>query len=185
VRPLKLLQVYSPRAQSRAAFAAKVEAQFGFAVEDCASVEAATAGAPVVTLVTRAQEPFLAAEYLTRGAHLNAVGAITPERVEFRQDVFDRTETVAVDSLDSVKRLSREFIDRYGARPEAWGEVRPISSLIAQGFVRGPNTDVTLFKAMGMGISDLALGVEILARAQREGAGRAIEHPEKAAPRLA
>jgi ornithine cyclodeaminase len=42
-----------------------------------------------------------------------------------------------------------------------------------------------LFKAMGMGISDLALGVELLKRAREHGAGRAIPQPKKTKPRLA
>jgi alanine dehydrogenase len=37
---------------------------------------------------------------------------------------------------------------------------------------------------MGMGISDVALGVEILRRAQSSGAGRAIPPPGVATPRF-
>jgi len=44
---------------------------------------------------------------------------------------------------------------------------------------------VSLFKAMGMGISDLALGVELLKRARARGAGRAIPQPKKMKPQLA
>lgn len=183
-RPLKQLMVYSPRAESRAAFVDRVRSSFDFAVEGCASVAAATEGAPIVTLVTRAREAVLGAEHLAKDAHLNAVGAISPERGEFRQDVFGRVGAVAVDTLDSVKRLSREFMEYYENGPGDWAEVKPISALIASGFARDAATDVTLFKAMGMGISDLALGAEILERAAAKGAGRAFPHPRKAAPRL-
>jgi ornithine cyclodeaminase len=183
-RPLGRLRIYSPRAESRAAFADKVRAAFDFAVEDCTSVAAATEGAAIVTLVTRARAPFLAAEHLSTGAHLNAVGAISPEREEFHQDVFVRAGAVAVDKLDSVRRLSREFMTYYDRGPGEWAEVRPISALIAGGFARDAAMDVTLFKAMGMGISDLALGTDLLRRAEAAGAGRPLPHPEKALPRL-
>ena len=43
---------------------------------------------------------------------------------------------------------------------------------------------LTLFKAMGMGLSDLAMGIELLARAERAGAGRPLPTRERAAPRL-
>ena len=184
VRPLKRLTVYSPRAESRAAFADKARAALNVAVDDSAALAEATEGAAIVTLVTRAREAFLDAGHLARGAHLNAVGAISPEREEFRQGVFARAGAVAVDSLDSVKRLSREFIEYYGQGPGDWAEARPISALIANGFAREAGTDVTLFKAMGMGISDLALGAVIVERAEAAGVGRAFSHPEKAAPRL-
>ncbi len=184
VRPLSLLRVHSPRAASRAAFIAKVERQFDIEIGDCDSVAAATDGVPLVTLVTRAREAFLGSAEVAKGAHLNAIGAITLEREEFRQDVFPRAGAVAVDTLDSVRRLSREFIEQYENGPGDWATVRPLSALIAAGFERNPEFDITLFKAMGMGISDLALGVEILDRAEQRGFGRPIEHPEKMQPRL-
>lgn len=184
VRPLRRLRVYSPRAESRERFAAEAARQFGFEVTIAASVEAAVADAPVVTLVTRATEAFLSADMLARGTHVNAVGAITPERQEFAPDVFLRTRAVVVDSIDSVQRLSREFMDHFGRGPGDWSEVRPLASVIAGDSMNGGLGDLTLFKAMGMGISDLALGAEILERARASGAGRPVEAPQKVRPRL-
>lgn len=183
VRPIERLQVYSPRGESRQAFVAKAREEFGIDAVECASAAQACRGAQIVTLVTRAAEPFLTAQMLEPGAHLNAVGAIAPDREEFTQGVFDRTSLVAVDNLPGVQQLSREFMTRYGKR--GWDEVTPLSQLIAAGRRRTPRDDVTLFKAMGMGISDLALGVELLKRARQRGIGRTIAQPKKAKPRLA
>jgi ornithine cyclodeaminase len=183
VRPIEQVQVFSPRPESRAAFVAKVRETFGVAVRDCPSVEAACAGAEVVTLVTRAAAPFLSAAMLGRGAHLNAVGAIAPDREEFAQDVFARASLVVVDSLAAVQALSREFATRYAGG--GWDEVRSLASLIAAGRGRGAADDLSVFKAMGMGLADLALGAQIVQRARERGAGRPLPQPTKAAPRLA
>ena len=136
-----------------------------------------------MTLVTRAAQPFLNAAMLERGAHLNAVGAIAPDREEFAQDVFARATLVAVDNLPGVQQLSREFMTQYAS--STWDKVMPLSGLIASGRRRSVADDLSLFKAMGMGISDLALGVELLKRARERGAGRAIPQPKKTKPRLA
>jgi len=133
--------------------------------------------------VTRAGQPFLTAAMLERCAHLNAVGAIAPDREEFAQDVFARATIVAVDNLPGVQQLSREFMTRYAS--SGWDKVMPLSALIASGRRRSGADDVSLFKAMGMGISDLALGTELLKRARERGAGRAIPQPKKMKPRLA
>jgi len=183
VRPIEELRVFSPRPESRAAFAAKAREEFGIKVVDCASVQAACDGAAIVTLVTRAAAPFLSASHLDKGAHLNAVGAIAPDREEFAQDVFARATLVAVDNLPGVQNLSREFITRYGKGD--WSAVQPLSQVIAAGRKRAPGDDVSLFKAMGMGISDLALGTELVRRARDRGVGRAFAQPKKAKPRLA
>jgi alanine dehydrogenase len=182
VRPIERLQVYSPRAESREEFAKKAREEFGVETAACASVAEACRGAHIVTLVTRAAQPFLRADMLERGAHLNAVGAIAPDREEFAQDVFDRATRVAVDNLPGVQQLSREFMTRYASR--GWDEVMPLSKLIAQGRKRSDADDVSLFKAMGMGISDLALGAELVRKARERGLGRVLPQPKKVKPRL-
>ena len=183
VRPIERLQVYSPRPEPRAEFAKKVREEFALDAVACASAEEACKGAHIVTLVTRASQPFVTAGMLERGAHLNAVGAIAPDREEFAQDVFDRASRVAVDNLPGVQQLSREFMTRCASR--GWDEVLPLSKLVAQGQRRGDSDDISLFKAMGMGISDLALGTELVRRARERGVGRAIPQPKKTKPRLA
>jgi len=182
-RPIERLRIYSPREDSRQAFAAKAREEFGIDAEVSASVSDACQGAHIVTLVTRAAQPFLTAAMLERGAHLNAVGAIAPDREEFAQDVFARATIVAVDNLQSVQQLSREFMARYAS--SGWGDVMPLSGLIASGRKRTARDDVSLFKAMGMGISDLALGAELLKRAKERGTGRIVPQPKKQKPRLA
>ncbi len=183
VRPIERLRIYSPREDSRQAFAARAREEFGIEAEVSASVSDACKGAQIVTLVTRAAQPFLTAAMLDKGAHVNAVGAIAPDREEFAQDVFARATIVAVDNLPGVQQLSREFMTRYAS--SGWDQVMPLSALIASGRRRSGADDVSLFKAMGMGISDLALGVELLKRARARGMGRAIPQPKKTKPRLA
>jgi len=39
--------------------------------------------------------------------------------------------------------------------------------VVATRFARQPGTDLTLFKAMGMGLSDLSLGIEVYEAARR------------------
>ena len=183
VRPIERLQVYSPRPEPRVEFAKKAREEFGIETAPCSTAADACRGAHIVTLVTRASQPFVTAGMLERGTHLNAVGAIAPDREEFAQDVFDRASRVAVDNVPGVQQLSREFMTRYASR--GWDEVLPLSKLIAQGQRRSDSDDISLFKAMGMGISDLALGVELVRRARERGVGRAIPQPKKTKPRLA
>ena len=183
VRPLKRIRVFSPTPENRRAFLARLEKLFpAVTLVEAGSVEEAVKDAPIITLVTRARTPVLTARMIARGAHLNAVGAITPEREEFTQDVFDRVSAIAVDMVESVKSLSAEFQKRFGDGD--WSRVRPLSELVASKAERAKDADITLFKAMGMGLSDLALGIEILKRVRAKGGGRPMPHPKPAQPRL-
>ena len=183
VRPLKRVRVWSPTAEKRRAFTEQLRREFPFAVAESPTLDAATKDAAIVTLVTRAKDPFLHANMLARGAHLNAVGAILPANAEFHQDVFDRVDLVAVDDVTSVRRASREFTEHYGTNDAAWASVRSIGDVIAEGAQRPGTCDVTLFKAMGMGLSDLSVAVMAFERARERGVGRAVTHPIRAVPR--
>ena len=183
VRPVKTIRVFSPTPENRRSFLERMKMLLpNISVKEARSVEEAVKDAPIVTVVTRARTPVLSASMLARGTHVNAVGAITPEREEFTQDVFDRVDAIAVDMVESVKSLSAEFKRRFEGGD--WSSVRPLSDLVARHAARPTNADLTLFKAMGMGLSDLALGVEILARVRSSGGGHAFPHPKPAQPRL-
>lgn len=182
VRPLRTVRVFSPTAEKRRAFVETLRRRFDFTVRECDDVAAATDGVPLVTLVTRARDPFLSASMLAPGAHLNAVGAILPQNAEFHPDVFERATEIVVDDLPNVQKASREFIERFGPGGD-WSRLRTIGSVVAAGrSPRGASTDVTLFKAMGMGLSDLAVAMMAYERARPRGLGREIPAPVRAVP---
>ena len=182
VRPLKRVRVYSPTAAHRTRCVERIRNEIGIDAEAVVSVAEAVNDAPIITLVTRAREAFLSEAMVAAGAHINAIGAITPDRVEFAGDIFGRCAMSVVDSVASVQRLSREFIDHFAG--DDWSRVTPLSAVVTERRARPSAADLTLFKAMGMGISDLALGIEIYHRAQRCGLGRHFAQPQTATPRL-
>lgn len=182
VRPITEIRVFSPTPENRKAFALEVENELSIKASVASSMEDAAYNADVVTLVTRATEPFLFSRFLKDGAHVNAVGAIATDREEFSQDLFDRAGTVCVDYLDSVKKLSREFSCRFESRN--WNEVTTLGQVIAEGKSTWNPRYISIFKAMGMGLSDVALGEAIVRLAQKFGKGRLIDKPKKVPIRL-
>jgi Predicted ornithine cyclodeaminase, mu-crystallin homolog len=112
------------------------------------------------------------------------VGAITPGGAEIARDLLARCTRVVVDSPPQARRLSRELIDFYGTDDEGWQAVRPLSAIVAGRQQRTPADDLTLFKSLGMGISDLSLGIEIYNAARTAGVGRPVAHPVPVALKL-
>ena len=182
VRPLRRVRVFSPTPEKRHAFVLKLRERFSTEIVEAQSLEEAVRDAPIVTLVTRARDPFLHGSVLARGAHLNAVGAILPANAEFHQDVFDRVGAVMVDDVPNTQKASREFIERFGG-DRGWAEVRSVGEVVRSGrSARPAGCDVTLFKAMGMGLSDLAVAMMAYERAREQGLGREIPAPARASP---
>lgn len=184
VRSLARVAVWSPTAQKRENLAELARTELGLHAVATATLEEAVAGADVITLATRATEPFLTSAMLPRGVHVNAVGAITPERAEFETALLDRATVIAADSPPQVRKLSREFMQGFASDEQAWSRVRPLSSLIVEDSGRPADADLTIFKAMGMGLSDLSLGLALFDGARAAGLGRALPRPIPAQPRL-
>lgn len=184
VRGLRRVRVASRNPENAAAFARRASVELKLEIEPAASIAAAVKNADIITLVTRATAPFLQSAMVAPGAHINAVGAVVPERAEFEPSMPARCAVVAADTVAGVRALSREFIEFYGNDDRAWDNVVPLSRVIAAGKGRPPGADLTLFKAMGMGISDLAVGVEVLRRARAAGVGRPLAPTIRARPRL-
>lgn len=184
VRPLERVSIWSPTPAKREALAQKVTAALGIQATACATLEAALEGADVVTLATRARVPFLSRDALAPGVHLNAVGSITPERAEFESALLERASLMVADSVPQVRRLSREFMEAFGDDEAAWSRLQPLSRLVADDVHRPDDADLTVFKAMGMGISDMALGIALLEGARASGLGRTLPRPTRISPRL-
>lgn len=184
VRPLERVAVWSPTAGNREELARKVEERLGIKAVATKVLEGALEGADIVTLATRARTPFLSRDALPAGVHINAVGAITPERAEFESALLQRAGVVSADSVAQVRRLSREFMEAFGEGDAQWSRLKPLSQLVAESKGRPAYADLTVFKAMGMGISDLSLGIAILKRAKAKGLGRPLPDVKRIAPRL-
>lgn len=185
VRPCKRIRVFGPNEDRRTQFAERVRNEFGIECAASRSVSEAVVGASIVTVATRATDPIITSEMIASGAHINAIGAILPSRAEIARDVLERCTQIVVDSVPAAQKLSRELIDFFGAADqEDWKRVRSLADIVAIDEAHDTSDDITLFKSLGMGISDLALGIELYRKARAEDLGKEFSHPEKAMPRL-
>lgn len=178
VRPIVDVRVYSPTAAHRDALVAQLrELAPQCAIDASSSVAEAVASAAVITTVTRAREPFLAASMVGPATHVNAVGAITPERRELRAELVAAARLVAADDVGAARRLAAELADVD--RLIGLGDVVAGTSRSDRG--EAP----TIFKAMGTGLADLAVGALVLERAAAAGLGRPVPFSGvRANPRL-
>ncbi len=184
VRPLKRLRVFSPTAANRKRFAETARDTYRIEVVEGESVEDTVRDAPIITTVTRAREPFLFSAMVAPGSHINAAGAIIPAFAEIGEDILPRCDRVVVDNLEQCREMSRELQAFYDGGPGDWADVRELCKLVAAGEARPAGLDLTLFKWMGVGLADLATAIEIFARAQKQGVGKAYPHPGRASPDL-
>lgn len=174
VRPVEEIRVHSRNPANRAGFIAQMRPLLDVRWVDCATVEEAIEGAPLVTLATKAPHPVLEANQLAAGMHVNSVGAARPNLAELAPEAFGHFDRIVCDSVDLVYR---EAGDAVAAAELGLGRDRSVSlGSVAAGLEAGRTSpdEITLFKSTGTGLQDLALAAALLEIADAEDLGEVV-----------
>jgi ornithine cyclodeaminase/alanine dehydrogenase-like protein (mu-crystallin family) len=172
VREWEQVRIYAPTAEHARALDTGAAT---FTVT--ASAQQAVDGADVVVTATSSRLPVLEHEWLAAGAHVNAVGASSPNALELE------VQTVAAaalfcDSRESLRNEAGEFMLalEQGAIADE-GHVRAELGEVLAGMHpgRGGPTELTLFRSLGIGVEDLAAAQLTVATARRLGLGTEVE----------
>ena len=140
------------------------------------SVEAAVRSADIVCTTTHAAHPVLHREWLQPGTHINSVGYNTSGEGEIDtatiQDallvVESRASALAPPPSGAVE-LNRAIEAGAIDASHVAAELGEIAAGLAQG--RTSDSQLTLYKSVGVAVQDAAAAALILATARRQGAG--------------
>jgi ornithine cyclodeaminase len=170
VREFEEIVLYSPTP----GHAAELADEFG--VGTAASAEEAVHDADVVVTATNAAEPVLERSWLKEGAHLNAVGGRPPQMTELDPETLaaaalfvDRRESAENEAGDYRRALEEGAIGPDHIRAEI-GEV-----LIGAKPGREDESQLTMFRSLGLAVEDLAAAEYVVRRAQETGAGVEVD----------
>lgn len=176
VRPISRVAVWSRGEERRERFAQWARGRFALEVVTCATSEESVRGAEVICTVTSSREPVLKGEWVSPGAHLNAVGASIASARELDSQAVvqsllyvDRRESTMAESGDFLIPRDEGLIDNAHIR----GELGELVSGRAPG--RTDAAQCTLFKSLGLAVEDVASARLIHERALVTGAGTWIE----------
>jgi ornithine cyclodeaminase/alanine dehydrogenase-like protein (mu-crystallin family) len=128
--------------------------------------------ADVVCTCTSARDPILRREWLTSGAHVNAVGSSVPSARELDTDTV-AAATLVVDRRESALNEAGDLLlagfgaDRIAAE---LGEV-----LVGSHPGRTRGDELTVFKSLGLGVEDLAAAELVVRKAREQGVGTEVE----------
>lgn len=174
VRTIRRVRIWSRNVAHAKALAASI---VGVArIDVMATAEEAVRGASIICTTTSSREPVVRGDWIAEGAHLNVIGASTPQARE-------------VDSTAIVR--SRLFVDR---RESALKEPGDILVPIAEGLImadhivaelgevvagmqagRTSGKDITLFKSLGLAVEDVAAAQHVYQRAVAQSIGTTVE----------
>ena len=145
-------------------------------VEESASAEEAVRGADVVVTATTSPEPVLRLSWLKEGAHVNAVGASVPSSRELDSETMAAAVLFA-DRRESLENESGEFLVALREGAITPDHLRGELGEVLVGAVDGrrDDTELTVFKSLGLAVEDLAAAEHVVRRARAEGAGVEVD----------
>jgi len=166
VRNLRRVRVWSRDTEGAEAFAEREGRRLGISIETASSARGAVKGADIICTTTGAKEPILAGEWLSPGAHVNAVGACFPTARELDTDAVRRSRFY-VDCRESTLNEAGDFL--IPRREGAIGDDHIVGEIgdVVLGKVEGRRSpeEITVFKSLGIAIEDLASAHHIYKKA--------------------
>lgn len=140
------------------------------------SAEEAVRGADIIVTATNSREPILKREWISPGAHINAVGSSIATARELDGPTV-AAASLFVDRRESTVNESGDYLFalREGAISE--GHIRAEIGEILTGTAAGRKSpgEITLFKSLGLAIEDLASAAFLYEKARREERGVWVE----------
>lgn len=164
VRNVESVRVYDVVDEAARRFGDEMERQYAIPIHVCGNVESAVSRADIVCTLTPGQEPYLQAEWIAPGTHINAVGAFSPTKREITSSLMARVRLFA-DQMDAMRRESGEYLIPLG---EGVIEDTHIQGSVGQVLLgtrpgRTAPDDITLFDALGLAVEDVLCARALLA----------------------
>lgn len=176
VRSLARCRVASRQFENAKAFAEQMKRHFSFPIEAVATVAEALEGADLIVTATNATEPILKREWIAAGAHLNLVGASTPNAREVDGATM-AASSLFVDRRESTMNEAGDYL--FAVREGAIGadHIRAEIGEVLRGEKPGRTSaeEITLFKSLGIAVEDLAAAEYLHRKAQELNAGNWVE----------
>jgi ornithine cyclodeaminase len=145
------------------------------AVRVTGSASEAAQGADVICTATSSSEPVLCVEDVAPGAHINAIGAFTPQMCEIDPALVG-TARVFVDQREASMAEAGEVIAAVGQGLMSEADLVELGDVV-NGDAAGRERDgeITLFKSVGVAVQDLCAGTKALEKAGPKDLGSLIE----------
>jgi ornithine cyclodeaminase len=179
-RSLDKVHVFDIDAEKAQAFSAEMQiefAHFNTAIVATTDINKAVNEADIITTITTSSIPVFDGLLVKQGAHINGIGAFTPDMQELPETIiqsadkiiFDTTQGVLAEAGDILKPIKKGLVSETDFDGE-------LGELII-GRVKGRETDkeITLFKAVGSAVLDVVTAQAIYAKALASHTGRRIE----------
>ena len=176
VRAIRRVRVAARNMEHSQQLVEEMQPKVPFPIEAVQTNEEAVRGADLIVTATSSLEPVIQLEWISGGAHINAIGTHSPSSREIdsasmaaARIFVDRRESALNEAGDYLLAAKEGVIGPENIAGEI-GEL-----LIGTKSGRTSPTEITLFKSLGLAIEDVACADYLYRKAQAQNAGSWID----------
>ena len=176
VRTIRRVRVASKTFEKAKAFAERESKRHSIAVTPCATVREAVEGADIVCAATSSRTPVVLGEWLSPGAHVNAVGSSVAAARELDAAAVARSRFF-VDRREAALAEAGDFLLARQEGAVTDDHIAGDLGEVLLGAVEGRRdaNEITAFKSVGLAVEDVAAAQHIYGKARGSGIGKFLE----------
>jgi alanine dehydrogenase len=175
VRPIKSVLVYSRTSEKLQRFCKEMTKAIGIDVLPAANPQAAVKEMDIIVTATSSKEPVFNGEWLSKGTHINAMGASFLAKQEIDVETVRKSACVIVDSIEQAMLECGDLSHALEGGAFYWEDAQELGSVVTGDFPgREDAGEITLFESQGIALEDIALAAVIYEQALKSGKGESL-----------
>lgn len=157
VRQIRAVEIWSPRREAADRLVDQLTSQ-GYRAARADDLEESSARADIISCATLAETPLIKGAWLQPGTHLDLIGSFTPSMREV-DDQAIAAGSLFVDTIDALKE-SGDLVQPLASGAITVQSIDGSLADLCEGNVAGrrSSSQITIFKAVGTALSDIAAG---------------------------
>jgi ornithine cyclodeaminase/alanine dehydrogenase-like protein (mu-crystallin family) len=176
VRNIQKVKVFCRNEKKRNQFTLKMSDQLNIPVEPVDSPEQAVKNQDIIITATTSKVPLFNGNDLKEEAHINAIGCNFWKKAEIDTTTITRSSQIVCDSILQCQKEAGDFRKAIESGILNWDKIQELADLVGgePSLNRTSEQGLTLFKSVGLGLQDVAMGAEILKRAREKNIGQEL-----------
>jgi ornithine cyclodeaminase len=156
VRRIKEIRLWSRNEKNSFALAKRMSGRHNIPIEVTTDARQAVKNSDIICTVTASTQPIVAGDWISRGAHINAVGSSTPGSRELDTAAVAKSK-LFTDCYESLFNEAGDFLlaKKEGAVTDnhVKGELGEVLTGTKKG--RESDDEITIFKSLGIAVEDI------------------------------
>ncbi|NHJ22004.1 MAG: ornithine cyclodeaminase family protein [Candidatus Lokiarchaeota archaeon] len=173
---LEKCKVYDLKKDTAESFKTEIEKELGIDVEIMSSGEDLLSNTDIIVAATTSTTPIFAGEKVLEGTHISSIGAHAPEARELDSTTIKRASLLIAGLKEACLAEAGDYIIPINEGIISKDAIISIGDIITgKKNSRTSDTEITVFKSVGISAQDVAVGKLVYDRALQEGVGQDID----------